>query len=60
MKYEVFDDAFTWDTPDRACEEISTILNREEYKKSPVDKYLIYTGERIKDTFYELFLSHLG
>ena len=60
MKYDVFEEAFSWDTPERACEEISTILNREEYKKNPVDKYLTYNGERIKDSFYEFFLSHLG
>lgn len=35
-------------------------MNREEYKKQPVDKYLVYDAERIKDTFYELFLPHLG
>ena len=25
-----------------------------------MDKYLVYDAERIKDTFYELFLPHLG
>ena len=60
VQYEVFEDALNWDTQYRTTSEISNILNREEYKKTPVDKYIIYEADRIKDSFYEYFLPHLG